>query len=273
MRVILIPMVLAAAAFAGDAIPRTAIDDGYRQMYNLDFDGAHRSFAQWESQHPEDPLGPISNAASYLFAEFDRLRILQAQFFTDDESFLGRNKPTADPVVKQRFEADLAKGQQLADRILSRSPEGPEAKAATFASVLRLGLHADYLSLIEKKNLQALSEMKGGRAMAEKLLSEDPSYYDAYLAVGVENYMLSLKPAPARWLLRLGGAQTDKESGIEKLRLTARNGHFLKPFARLLLAVAALRDNRHPEAKELLAGLAREFPRNQLYSQELAKIK
>lgn len=53
------------------------IDLGYQQMYNLEFDAARKTFADWMRQHPEDPLGPVSNAAAYLFSEFDRLHILQ----------------------------------------------------------------------------------------------------------------------------------------------------------------------------------------------------
>jgi len=238
-------------------------------MYNLDFDGAHRSFEQWQQQHPADPLGPVSDAAAYLFGEFDRLHILQSQFFVDDSSFRGMKKPAADPAVRLRFEDDLDKARKLSDAILRRSPQD---KDATFAAVLRMGLRADYLSLIEDRNLQALSEMKNGRIMAEKLLSIDPGYYDAYLAVGVENYMLSLKSAPARWLLRLSGAQTSKEQGVQKMKLLAQNGHYLRPFARLLLAVQNLRDKNQAVAKELLAGLVRDFPGNQLYAHELEKL-
>ena len=80
-------------------------------MYNLDFDGAHRSFELWQRQHPEDPLGPVSDAAAYLFGEFDRLHILQSQFFVEDNAFRGMNKPVADPTVRRRFENDLEKGQ------------------------------------------------------------------------------------------------------------------------------------------------------------------
>ncbi|HMD49331.1 MAG TPA: hypothetical protein VKG79_09545, partial [Bryobacteraceae bacterium] len=130
-----------------------------------------------------------------------------------------------------------------------------------------------YLSLIEHRDMDALKVAKNSRATAEKLLSIDPSYYDAYLAVGVENYLLSLKIAPVRWLLRLNGAETDRDRGIENLRLTAEKGHYLSPFARLLLAVAALRGNDRAKAAGLLGDLAREFPRNRLYAQELAHLR
>jgi hypothetical protein len=215
-------------------------------------------------------MGPVANAAAYLFGEFDRLHILQSQFFIEDSAFRAMKKPDADPQVKRSFEADLAKGQQLADAILRHSPRD---KNAMFASILRMGLRSDYLSLIEDRNFAALSEMKTSRSLAEKLLSMDPTYYDAYLAVGVENYMLSLKPAPARWLLRLGGAQTDKDRGVTNVKLCAERGHFLQPFARLLLAVQNLRDKNRVVARELLAGLAREFPNNRLYAAELKKLQ
>ena len=76
-----------------------------------------------------------------------------------------------------------------------------------------------------------------------------------------------------RWVLRITGAQTDKEEGVQRLRLTADKGHYLAPFARLLLAVAALRDKDPQTARTLLASLAVEFPGNQLYAKELARIQ
>ena len=141
------------------------------------------------------------------------------------------------------------------------------------AAVLRLGLHSDYLALIEKRYVPALREMKAGRELAEQLLARHPDYADAWLAVGVENYMLSIKPAPLRFFLRLGGAQTDRETGLARLRLTAEHGRYLAPFARLMLAVAALRDGRQAEAADLLRHLVREYPRNPLYAQELSRLE
>jgi hypothetical protein len=250
---------------AGLAAEPAFLDQGYRQMYNLEFEDAHRSFQVWEKLHPEDPMGPVSDAAAYLFSEFDRLRILQSEFFATDKKFLAQPSTVPDPAVKQRFENALGRCRQAA----GRNPRDPNALLAT---VLRLGLHADYLALIEKRYLTSLAEMKAGRALAEQLVAAHPDCYDAYLAIGVENYLLSLKPAPVRWLLRLGGAQTDQAAGIAGLRLTAEKGRYLQPYGRLLLAVAALRDNDRGRARELLDGLAREFPRNPLYSRELARI-
>lgn len=248
----------------------TPLDAGYRQMYDLQFDAAHRSFETWIQQHPEDPLGPVSNAAAYLFAEFDRLHILQSEFFLDDHSFLNRARPDPDPGVKRKFEQALERAESASDRALASNPEDQNAQ---FATLMRLGLHADYMALIEKKYLASLTDIKTGRAIAEKLIAANPHYGDAYLAIGVENYLLSLKPAPVRWFLRVGGAETDKDRGIQNLSLTAQSGHYLIPYARVLLAVAALRDKNVAQARQLLQDLAHQFPDNPLYSQELSRLR
>ncbi|HEX6896113.1 MAG TPA: hypothetical protein VF146_12625, partial [Bryobacteraceae bacterium] len=180
---------LATAAPVGtslDAVSR--IDTGFHQMYNLEFDQAHQTFSDWERQHPEDPLGPASNAAAYLFAEFDRLNILHSEFFVQDSLFRRRQKSTPDPLVRKAFDGELAKAEQLADGILKQSPG---QTSAMFAKTIALGLRADYIALIERRDLDSLKIVKESRSLAEKLLSIDPSYYDAYLAVGVENYLLS----------------------------------------------------------------------------------
>ena len=245
------------------------LDQGYRAMYDLRFDEAHQAFRRWQEVHPEDPLGPVSDAAAYLFTEFDRMHILQSEFFATDQSFMARRAVAPDLQLKRAFEAALERSRQLADPTLARSPADENA---LFASVLGRGLHSDYLALVEKRYLFSFREMKEARMLAEKLLAANHGYYDAYLAVGVENYLLSLKPAPVRWLLRAGGARIDKQQGLARLRLTAEHGHYLVPFARLLLAVAALRDNDLGHARELLRELAAEFPRNPLFAQELARL-
>jgi hypothetical protein len=48
--------------------------------------------------------------------------------------------------------------------------------------------------------------------------------------------------APVRWLLKMGGLPGDKQGGIADLQLTAQHGHYLAPFARILLAIACVRD-------------------------------
>ena len=272
--VVLIMVLTCACVFAENSSTTSAaptlIDTGFRQMYNLEFNEAHKTFAVAEREHPEDPLVPVSDAAAYLFAEFDRLHVLETELFVNDDAYLNRARPDPDPKAKQEFDEQIQKASALIDAALRKNPNDANAQ---FARVMQFGLMGDYAALIEKRDLKGLSYVKQGRALAERLLSIDPTCYDAYIAVGVENYLLSLKPAPVRWFLHLTGAETDKDTGLQKLRITAAKGHYLLPYARMLLAVAALRDHQPDQARTLLEGLAREFPHNRLYVSELAKLK
>ena len=136
---LLITMALGAVAAARS---ETLLELGYRQMYNLQFDDAHRTFAAWETANPNDALGPASDAAAYLFTEFDRLHILQSEFFVHEEHFYTDHRLTPDPVMKQKFETGLDRAMTLA----SRAPNDPNAR---FALVLAHGLRSDYIGLIE----------------------------------------------------------------------------------------------------------------------------
>ena len=245
------------------------VANGYRQMYNLDFNTAHATFEHYEQQYPDDPLAHVSNAAAYLFAEFDRMHVLEMELFADNSKFENRKKVPADPATKAAFEQELQTADRLSTQRLSASPQDSEA---LFAQILANGLRGDYAALVEKRNLASLSFMKMSRGKAEQLISEDPHCYDAYLAVGVENYLLGINPAPVRWMLHMTGAQTDKAEGLQKLHLTAEKGYYLAPFARLLLSVAAVRDKDLQTARNLLGGLARQFPQNHLYSLELSRL-
>jgi hypothetical protein len=247
-----------------------SLETGFRQMYNLDFAAAHKTFETWQEQHPDDPLGAASNGAAYLFAEFERLHILDFNLFTEKRRLQEPEALPPDPQNKAAFEGELAKADNMAEKILSQSADDRDA---LFAKMLTDGLRGDYAALIQKQTCAALDFLKSSRSIAEKLIAIDPAYNDAYLALGIENYVLGLRSAPVRWMLRLSGAQTSKNKGIANLRITAEKGRYLGPYARLLLAIAALRDHDRSTARTLLADLAREFPQNHLYQSELVRLQ
>ena len=247
----------------------TGLDAGYRDLYNLDFPAAHTQFAMWLQQHPEDPLGAASDAAAYLFGEFDRLSIIDVQLFADQSRFDSRSKLTPDPAVRKAFDERADQANRLADATLAKNSKDANA---LYAKAVICGMRSDYALMIDKRDIAALSLQKQSSALAKQVLAIDPRMYDAYLAPGVENYMLSLKWAPLRWMLSWTGAGTNKEEGIRLLKLTAAQGHYLAPFARMMLAVAAIRDNHPQEARDTLTALAKEYPRNTLYTRERDRI-
>jgi hypothetical protein len=126
--------------------------------------------------------------------------------------------------------------------------------------------------MLDKSDFKALQFSKKGATYSDLTLQADPQRSDAHIATGFENYMLSLKPMPVRFFARLMGGQTDKAKGISELRITAKNGRYLAPFAQILLAVAEIREGNKDEARAILADLARQFPQNPLYLHQLSRI-
>src|SRR5260370_19777380 len=245
------------------------LDRGFHALYDLDFAGAEKTFVAWERQQPRNPLGPASRASGYLFQEFERLGVLKAEIFTNDERFEQRERLAPSLELKARFDQELAVADALADEMLAQNPQSTDA---LLAKTRVNGLRADYAALIEKRNMASLSHTKEARRWAERLLRADASCNDAYLALGAENYLVAIKPAVVRWFARLGGARANREQGIRELTLTAQNGRFLKPFAKLLLVLAAQRDHDPATARRLLTPLGQEFPTHPPYRPQLSKL-
>jgi len=254
-------------------LPRAAVasplDHGFSGLYNLDFTGAQRDFETWQAQHPDDPVGPVSEAAGFLFSEFNRLGVLEAQFYENDDAFTDRPKLTADPALRARFQAAIARAESLAHERLAKDPKDRDA---LFALTLSSGLQADYAALIEKRNLASLHFTKEASTSAQQLLAVCHDCYDALLATGFSKYIIGSMAAPVRWILRLGGLPADKQGGIADLQTTAEHGHYLAPFARILLAIAYVREKDKPRALQLLTGLRSEFPGNTLFPREIARL-
>jgi hypothetical protein len=261
---------LLTPAFAADVpASHTSLDQGFHLLYNLDFDQAHAVFLSWQNEHPQDPVGPTAEAAGLLFSEFHRLGVLEAQFYENDKTFLNREKVVPDPGVRDRFNAVLARSQSLASARLATTPQDRDA---LFAMTLSSGLQADYAALIEKRNLPSLRYTRDAGDWAAKLLAVDPDCYDAYVATGFSKYIVGSMAAPVRWFLRLGGLSGDKKQGIAELQLTADHGRYLGPFARILLAIAYVREKDNARARGVLATLRDEFPKNPLFAREIARL-
>ena len=253
-----------------DVVPITALDRGFLGLYNLDFAGAQKDFSAWETQHPDDPVGPVSQAAGYLFSEFNRLGVLEGQFYDNDDSFAARSKLSPDPEVHDHFQTAVDHAQALAHVRLAKDAKDQDA---LFALTLASGLQADYAALIEKKNLASLHYTKEASAWAQQLLAVCNNCSDVLVATGFSKYIIGSMSAPVRWLLRMGGLPGDKQAGIADLQTTAQHGHYLAPFARVLLAIAYVRDKDKPRALELLTALRTQFPGNTLFPREIARLQ
>jgi len=264
-----VPSAQAVAAPQGTVLKDPELDAGFSLLYELKPEEARGQFALWQKSHPEDPLGSAAEAASYLFEEFYRQGILTSEFFLDDERFLGKVPVQSDPALRAAFFAADSRAQDLARLRLKTNPDDANA---LFAMALSLGMQADYASLIDKRQLDGLKKIREADAYSTKLLEVAPDVADAYVGLGAANYIIGSLPRSKRFFLGFTGIHGNRKLGVEQLKIAAKDGHYLRPFAKVLLALTALREKQPEVAREEFTDLAAEFPDDALFSSELAKL-
>src|SRR5207237_1861492 len=103
------------------SVANSPFDQGFRLMYDLEFDRAHQFFSSWQREHPADPVSPAADAAGLLFSEFQRLGVLEAQFYENDKTFNARQKLAPDPGVRDRFNLALVQSESSAALLLQKN--------------------------------------------------------------------------------------------------------------------------------------------------------
>jgi len=219
---------------------------GFDLLYEQRFAEAREALASWESRNPEDPFGEVAVAASYLFEELYLQGVLTSDFFLNEKKFLHGIDGRPDPGRMGHFREALARARELAKE---RQKTNPGDGEALFALTLAAGMESDAESILQKRHMSALKRMKEANEFAKRLLAQHPEAADAYIAPGIANYIIGSQSAGARFALWFGGINGDKKLGMEQLAKTAENGCYLRPFAKIMLALAARREKQDALAK------------------------
>jgi hypothetical protein len=244
------------------------LKNGFDLLYEQKFPEARKIFEDWAANNPHEPLGQVAIAASYLFEEFYRQQVLTSDYFLNDKKFLGGITGTPDPDRIKGFEDATAKAREIANQRLQQNKRDPEG---LFALTLSAGMQSDADSMLLKKHYDALKHLKEANANAAILLADYPDAYDVYVAPGVAYYVIGSLSGSARFILWFGGIHGDKDLGMQEVEKTADNGNYLKPFAKILLALSARREKKDQLAIKNLKELTEQFPGNTTYETEYAK--
>jgi hypothetical protein len=245
------------------------IENGYNLLYELKFEEARAQFVAWQTTHPGDPLSDVSIAVSYLFEELYHHNVLTSEFFLDNKRLFGGIEGKPDESRTRNFNEACQRGRERALMLLKANPNDADA---LFALTLATGMQANYAAMLEKRLGKSLRLMREHEDQAKRLLKLQPESGDAWLAIGATNYLIGSLPGYIRFFLWFGRISGDKEYGMEKLRVAATKGHYLRPFAKIFLALAALREKHEDEARVQLSDLVAEFPENHLFADELARL-
>lgn len=245
------------------------LSEGFHLLYTQQFTEARGTFASWAEAHPAEPFPQAAIAASYLFEELYRQGVLTSDFFLNEKRFLKGIDGKPDAARMQFFRDALMKTRTLAKARLSEHPKDPEA---LFALTIAAGMESNADSILEKKHLDALKMIKEANQNAKELLAQRPEALDANVALGCANYIIGSLSGGTRFMLWFGNIHGDKKLGMEQMQAAADNGRYLKPFAKILLALAARREKKNDLAEKLLRELTEEFPTSDLFASEYAKV-
>jgi hypothetical protein len=244
------------------------LEEGYKLLYEQKFAEARVIFEKWAAANPDQPFGQVSLAASHLFEEFFLQRVLTSEYFLNDKRFTGGIEGTPDPGRIKNFDDAIVRARDLATKRLKKTPKDPEG---LFALTLCAGMQSDADSMLLKKHMDGLKHLKEANTNAEMLLATHPDAFDAYVAPGVANYVIGSLSSSARFMLWFGGIHGDRVLGMSQVQKTADQGHYLQPFAQILLALSARREKKDDLARKNLKELTEEFPGNAVYDTEYAK--
>jgi tetratricopeptide (TPR) repeat protein len=270
MNLICVAIFWAAAVAQAPAAPtQDAVDRAFHQMYNTDFAGAQATLAEEIRKNPENPILYSLRAAALLFSELSRMKILELDFFIDDDRLTDRKRIKPDPAIRGDFFQATRKARELASARVAADPQDPKA---VFAMFMAAGVETDYTLLIEKKYIRSYSLTKETQNWARKALAMNPPLYDAYLSLGMMEYVVGNLNFFYKLFVNLDQIQGNKKKAVEYLNLVIEHGRYYPPYAKILLSVIYLRDKKPERALALLKELERDFPANQMIHEEVRRV-
>ncbi len=246
------------------------LDDAFFRLYNFDFAGSRRVAQGYTEQRPGDPVGHAARAAGFLFSELHRMNLLGKEFMTSDDRIKSKGTEASKELVRAEFQKSAGATRELALALLERDPTDANA---LLAMTMISGMERDYAALIDKRLRASLDYAKESQQFARRLIVADPTQYDAYFTFGFSEYLVGSLPFFARWFMKLDGVEGDKEKGLRELETAAARGRYLRPFARMLLAMFYLREKRPEDSRRHLQELAKTYPGNPAVQGELAKMR
>ncbi len=132
------------------------------------------------------------------------------------------------------------------------------------------GVIGGYDASVARKFLGALRNGSRGVDYHQQVVKLKPDYYDAYLSIGLYNYIVGSLPFPMRALAALGGIRGSRSKGIAQLEDAMNKGRYVSDDARVMLIAIYQKEKRPEDSLKILENLSERFPRNYLIRLETA---
>lgn len=247
---ILLILLLNTLLFAQSSDFDSLVNSGIKQIYNIKFDDAEKTFRSIMTDYPNDPAG------RFFLAMIDWWKIM---LDIENESY--------DDIFFQKL-ADVI---FQCDQILEKDLENVDA---LFFKGGAIGFRGRLRS-VRNSWLKAADDGREALPIVERAAKLDPNNLDVQLGFGIYNYYATVIPEayPMIKPLMIFFPSGNKEEGIRQLRNTAFNGKYAKYEARYFLMTIYYRYESNPYlAEEFAKMLVEDFPDNPTFQRWLGRI-
>jgi tetratricopeptide (TPR) repeat protein len=183
-------------------------------------------------------------------------------------SYFSRNTDQVMPAKERAaFFNHLKKSESLVKAILLKNKNDKDGR---YFQATIYGLKSSFAITIDHSLREAFSNGDKAYSDCKQLIKEDPAFYDAYLTVGVYEYIVGSIPWYLKWVAFMIGAHGSKSDGFKHLA-TANRGLYSKNEAQLVEMVFFVREGRYSESLATARSLAEQFPRSFLFPLNIAQ--
>ncbi|BDQ02920.1 tetratricopeptide repeat protein [Ignavibacterium sp.] len=250
MKKIILFIFLLTNLFAQQSDFESRVELGIKQIYNIKFEDAEKTFRSLIADYPNHPAG------RFFLAMIDWWKIL-----------LDVENESHDEIFFQKLEDVIFQ----CDKILEKEPDNVEALFFKGGSI---GFRGRLRSLRESW-LKAADDGREALPIVERASKLDPNNLDVQLGFGIYNYYAAVIPEeyPMIKPLMIFFPSGNKEEGLKQLRNTAFNGKYAKYEARYFLMTIYYRYESNPwQAEEFAKILLDDFPDNPTFQRWLGRI-
>lgn len=244
--------------------------EGFNAVYNIDYKTARERFMQMTRLAPDHPAGYVYLANNVWLETLYQSRRLSTSVYTG-ESFYSQDKDE-DKVDAKRdrdFNDYIRQAMAAARARLAKNPKDTEA---LYYSASALGIRAAYGTSVKRSFTRAIGDANESIKLQRQVIKLDPEYIDAYLSIGLYEYVIDSLPGGLKFLARLAGLKGSKQKGIEHLELVTQKGKYTADDARVVLLGIYSKENQLDRALEVITYMTKQYPRNYLFGVERASM-
>ncbi len=229
---------------------------------------AQEEFNKLIRETPDHPAGYIYLAGSIWLEHLAALRRLQTQLYNRNDAFFAARADSLDSTVDKNFTKCITRGIELAEARLDKNPK--DLTGLYYLGVAR-GAIAAYESTVKRSFFPALKNGARAVELHRRVLQYYPSFTDAYVSVGMYDYVVGSLPLAVKIMAFVGGVRGSKKNGLAELERVSRDGHFARIEAQVILVLLYDREKRFPDSVKLLQQLSEKYPSNIIFRMELGQ--